>query len=97
MKQICNFYVVRLDNKVVEFFPLNDEGYDELLIKLKSECLTDFDIRKCFLNMGEEYIQNQIIDIRKCGCLYYSGRVMCFCFKLSRYKMSIEQKEIEIN
>lgn len=97
MKKICYFFIIRLDNKVINFFPLNDEGYDKLTIQLKSEYLTDSDIRKCFLNMCEEYIQNQIIDTRKYGQLYYYDEVRHFCFELSRYKTSIETKEIEIN
>lgn len=97
MKKICYFFIIRLDNQVINFFPLNDEGYDKLTIQLKSEYLTDNDIKKCFLNMGEEYIQNQIIDTRKYGQLYYYDEVRHFCFELSRYKTSIEQREIEIN
>lgn len=97
MKKICYFYVIRLDNQVVDFIPLNDEGYDKLTIQLKSEYLTDSDIQKALSNMGYGYIQKQIKETRKYGQLYYYDEVRHFCFELSRYKTSIEQKEIEIN
>ena len=97
MKKICYFYIIRLDNKVINFIPLNDEGYDRLEIQLESQYLTDDDIQKCFSNMGYGYIQNKIKDTRKYGQLYYYDEVRHFCFELSRYKTSIETREIEIN
>lgn len=97
MKKICYFFIIRLDNQIIDFIPLNDEGYDSLTIHLKSEFLTDEDIRKCFHFWSVDTQERKIKETRESGELYYYDEVRHFCFELSRYKTSIEQREIEIN
>ena len=97
MKKICYFFIIRLDNQVIDFIPLNDEGYDKHTIQLKSEYLTDNDIKKCFEFWTDNFKKYKIQETREKGVLYYYDELRHFCFELSRYKTSIETKEIEIN
>lgn len=97
MKEDCMFLVKRLDGKVQTVHPL-DECDTEVQIYLKSEYLTDKDIRflyeeHSFGGWGQTY-EDYLEDVRQRGYARKEEEAMNLTCKLSRYTVKIEHKEI---
>lgn len=96
MKIDVMFLVTRLNNEIINVTPIN-EIYTYASISLKSEYLSDDDIRKFYSFMGKGYAELKINDIRKIGNIYMEQEAKDLTCELSQYSVRIEHKEIEFS
>lgn len=94
MKKDCMFLVTRLNGKVVEVIPI-EENYTQCSIVLESEHLTDDDVKKFYSYMDNDYIERKIHSVIESGHLYEEQEAKDLTCELSQYTVKIEHKEID--
>ena len=94
MKQECMFLVTRLNGKVVNIVPI-EENYTHCSICLEREYLTDDDVKKFYNYMDDDYIERKIHSVIEYGHLYEEQEAKDLTCELSQYTIAIEHKEID--
>jgi hypothetical protein len=97
MKFEIQIFVVRLNKEVVDIYPLNDEGYDDIQICLDAQYLSDEDILNFYNHMSDEYANKRLEEIRESGRLFEEQEAKDLYNNLSQYSMKIEKHSVEIN